>query len=170
MVFTIRTLQDYLKIVLEFWWHHAVPKQWVTKVHRAWRLTFALVHKIWTTEQWRCVLWMDEATFTLSGSTNKYMHQQQGSNPLEFHYTIQRTKHPNPLMVWGSFSYNGIGALMFLPNVKMNQYLELLSDHLSQSLSQCNAKFLHRMGHPATLFNMSQSGLMIIVSPILISG
>lgn len=67
------------------------------------------------------------------------MYQCQGSNLLEPCYTVQTTKHPDFLMMWGSFSYYDAETLVFLPkNVKVicYNYLELLNDLLVQSMSK----------------------------------
>ncbi len=129
------------------------------------------MHKRWTIEQWRRVLWSDEATFTVSDNNRKYIYQTHGSNPLDPCCTRHTVKHPDSLMVWGSFSYSRVGSLVFLyKNVKMNHYnyLELLCDHLlCQSAMQTHSC---KMGPPATLQNTSQSGLMIVMFPSLIPG
>ena len=54
-------------------------------------------------------------------------------------------------MVWGSFSYYGLGHLVFLPgNQRMNQhnYLDLMIDHLDSSMEACNADFFMQDGAP----------------------
>ncbi len=117
------------------------------------------------------MLWSDEATFTVSDNKKKYVYRTCGSNPLDPRYTGHAVKHPDSFMVLGSFSYSGVGVLVFLSkNVKMNcyNYLELFCDHLPcQSAMQT---YSCKMEPPATLQNTSQSGLMITAFPSLIPG
>ena len=141
----IRTVQDYLHKVLKFRRCRAVRKPWTTKAGRGKRLLFARLHRRWDFNQWKKVLWSDEATFTVIDSTQKYVYRKLGSNPLEPRYTQQT------VMVWGCFSYYGVGKLVFLPrNVKMNRYnyLELLCDHLPDSMDMCKANFFQQDGAP----------------------
>ena len=67
----IRTVQDYLHKVLKFHRCRAVRKLWTTKAGRGKRLLFARLHRRWDFNQWKKVLWSDEATFTVTDSTQK---------------------------------------------------------------------------------------------------
>ena len=147
----VRTIHDYLHKVLKYNRCRSVPKPLVTKHHRQMRVNFARQHQHWTLEQWRNVLWSDESTFTVSDGARNYVYRQRGSNPLKPQYTRHTIKHPESVMVWGCFSYHGLGHLVFLPkNVKMNQhnYLDLLIDHLDPSMEACHADFFMQDGAP----------------------
>ena len=147
----IRTLQDYLHKVLNFRRCRAVRKPWITKAGRGKRLLFARLHRRWDFNQWKKVLWSDEATFTVTDCTPNYVYRKRGSNPLEPRYTKQTVKHPDSVMVCGCFSFYGVGKLVFLPkNVKMNRYnyLELLCDHLPDSMDMCKAEVFQQDGAP----------------------
>ena len=48
-------------------------------------------------------------------------------------------------MVWGCFSYHGVGKLIVLPNnetVNKESYVELLSDHLDIFYKMCRVSLL----------------------------
>ncbi len=77
----LRTQQDYLEKVRGLQRYHDIHNSGLPKVHHAQRLTFARVHKTWTTEQWKNVLWTQEAMFMLSCNTNKYGRVATHWNP-----------------------------------------------------------------------------------------
>lgn len=158
----IRTLQDYLHKVLKYCRCRAVPKPWVTKNHRQARVNFARQYRHWTLEEWRKVLWSDESTFNVSDGTRNYVYRKRGSDPLDPRYTRHTIKHPDSVMVWGCFSYHGLGHLVFLPkNIRMNQhnYLDLLIDHLDASMEACQAEFLMQDGAPCHKAKLVTSAL-----------
>lgn len=69
------------------------------------------------------------------------------SDALDPKFTTKTVKHPDSVMVWGCFSYYGVGSLVVLPkNIKVNQgvYLEILCDHLPDSLRKLRHEFLCR--------------------------
>ena len=115
------------------------------------RVNFSCQYRHWTLEKWRKVLWSEESMFNLSDGSMNYVYRKSGSNPLDPRYTRSMVKHPDSVMVWGSFSYYGLGHLVFLPtNQRMNQhnYLDLLIDHLDSSMEACKADIFMQDGAP----------------------
>ena len=83
---------------------------------------------------------------------NARVYRCHGSDPLDPRYLKSTVKHPDSRMVWGCFSGLGLGKFVVLPkNLKMegNVYLELLADHLPESIDLCSAKILQQDGAPA---------------------
>ena len=80
-----------------------------------------------------------------------------GSDPCEPCYTMHTVKHPDSLMVWGCFSYHGVGRLVFLPkNTRKNQnsFSELILDELEPCMDQCHAKVFMQDGAPCHTANL----------------
>jgi hypothetical protein len=98
------------------------------------RIAFAQKYKDWTTEQWSRVMFSDESTFRCIRATKTKVRRPMGSDRYDSRYTVKTVKHPESLMVWGSFSGAvGRGGLFFLPkNTTMNseRYQQTLEDHL----------------------------------------
>lgn len=64
---------------------------------------------------------------------------------------MKTVKHPDSVMVWGCFTYYGLGELVVLPeNIKVNQYvyLELLLDALPPSFEKTEARVFMQDGAP----------------------
>ena len=61
-------------------------------------------------------------------------------DPLNPKYISPMVKHPDKIMVWGCFSYNGLGKLIILPpnqTVNSASYLRLLKTHLKKCYRMC---------------------------------
>lgn len=115
------------------------------------RVLFCKNYKDWSLEKWRHVLWSDEAVFSVTGNRSGRVYRPPRSDPYDPRYTQGVTKHPDTIMVWGSFSYFGVGEIVVLPrNMYMNKdnYLELLVDHLPESFEKCQANFFMQDGAP----------------------
>lgn len=68
-----------------------------------------------------------------SGSSQGLVCQCPSNDP---HYIPPAVKFPDSLMVWGCFTYHGVGSLVVLlknPSLSQRSYLELLCDHLPGS-------------------------------------
>ena len=148
---SIRTIQQRIHDDLLLRSYKARKKPMLSQAQKKRRLVFAKKYAVWTLEDWKRVLWTDEATFCVTGSGAKRVYRPAGSDPHLPQYTSKTVKHPASLMVWGSFSYGGVGELVILPkNVMMNQYnyYELLNDVLSDSFEKSGASFFMHDGAP----------------------
>ncbi|KAK4323716.1 hypothetical protein Pmani_005597 [Petrolisthes manimaculis] len=98
------------------------------------RLLFCKRYRHWTPEQWKKLMFSDESTFRLVRMASKTVRRPSGVSRYDPKYIVKTVKHPDSVMVWGSFSgYKGSGGLYFLPkNVTMKgaNYIEVLRDHL----------------------------------------
>ena len=104
------------------------------------RVKFSKDRKGWGIMRWKKVLWSDEAIFTVTSNRSGYVRRRPGSDPLHPKYLCGTTKHPDKIMVWGCFSYYGLGKLIVLPKnqmVNQNTYLDLLSEHLDDCFTLC---------------------------------
>lgn len=126
-------------------------KPLVTLVQRGKRVAFARKYGGWDINRWRKVLWSDESTFTVTGNRAGYVYRRPGSDPLDPKYLAPTVKWPDSIMVWGCFSYFGVGELVVLNrNVTMNQYnyYELLNDNLPAAFDKCKANYFMQDGAP----------------------
>ena len=101
----------------------------ITEVNRRKRLAFAMAHKDKTMDFWQKVVWSDESKLH-DALVNRRVWRRQGEahNPC---MTLATTKFPVSVMVWGAFSFSGVGALLPV-NGKMDrfQFVELLEEGL----------------------------------------
>lgn len=95
------------------------------------RLAFAREHKMWLSSKWRNILWTDEAKVSL---INSYILQQRVRRPpcTAFlpRYTTKTIKHGGvSVMVWGSFSWYGVGPIYWIKEIMdLNVYIDILQN------------------------------------------
>jgi hypothetical protein len=90
-----------------------VKKPLLTRVMKKKRLQWARNHSEWTREDWRKVLFTDESRFCLH-SDHPTLVRRRSDEATRPDCLVRTTKHPLGVMVWGSFSYSGIGRLKFV--------------------------------------------------------
>ena len=79
-----------------------------------------LIYQDWTVEDWKKVMFSDESHFELRfGNQADHVRRPVGSNRFSDEFTVKTVKHPQKVMVWASFSFNGRGAIKFLKPVEM---------------------------------------------------
>ena len=110
----------------------ARKKPFINPNNRKRRLKFAKEHRHWTAEDWAKVQFSDESKFNRVGSDGrKYVRRRKGE---EFNYkcTYGTVKFGGgSVMVWGSFSQNGMGPLVKVEgNLNAENYTELLENNL----------------------------------------
>lgn len=148
---SIRTVQRYALKDLDLPTRKSAKKPLLTASHKANRVIFANKIKAWPVEKVRSILWSDESVFTVSGTRRRNVRRPRKSDRLDPRYTVKTVKHPDSVMVWGSFSYYGVGKLVFLEKgVSMNseRYLDLLFDNLEDCFDLCKAEIFMQDGAP----------------------
>lgn len=149
---SLRTVHDALRRDLGYRSYRAKKKPLINDSQRKKRIQFARKYQDWTLEKWRTVLWSDESTFCVSGTTSNRVYRRPGSDPNDPRYTQKTTKHPQSLMVWGCFTFSGLGDLVVFPKnttITKEVYLELLMDHLELSFEKTKAEIFQQDGAPA---------------------
>ena len=132
--------------------HKPSRKPLLTRAQRARRVAFADKYLTWGEDDWLTMLWLEEATFTVTSNRGERVYRRKGSSALDPRYVESTVKHPDSLMVWGCFTGKGLGPLIVLPkNLKVNQYvyLELLSEHLPDASELTEATVFQQDGAPA---------------------
>ena len=130
----------------------ARKKPLLTKKQRRARRNFARNYRDWGLNEWREVLWSDEATFFVSDSKGKRVWRAPGADPLTENLISANVKYPSYLMVWGSFGYGGKGDLVILPRnetVNKEVYYTLLNLHLESSFESSKTSIFQQDGAPA---------------------
>lgn len=68
----------------------------------------------WTPRDWQRVIFSDESKFNLFGSDGiQYVRRRKGERVKE-NCLLRNVKHPGGQMIWGCFSYHGLGELAFV--------------------------------------------------------
>lgn len=92
------------------------------------RLKWAKEHRNWTVDQWKQVMWTDESKFEIFGSKRRtYCRRRPGERHKP--ECIQPTTKfgGGSVMVWGCFSYDGVGALVKIDGImRKEQYHQIL--------------------------------------------
>ena len=84
----------------------------LTQQQKERRMEFCTKYKAFSEEDWKKVLWSDEATFTVTGCGINRVYRRPGTAALDERYTSKHVKHPASVMIWGCFGYYGVGALV----------------------------------------------------------
>uniref|UniRef100_A0A8C1CKD1 Uncharacterized protein n=1 Tax=Cyprinus carpio TaxID=7962 RepID=A0A8C1CKD1_CYPCA len=108
-------------------------KTLLSKKHVEDRLEFCRRYKDWTAEDWCKVIFSDEASFHLFGTSGKSAVRRRTGEDHHECYDVPSVKHPATLHVWGCFSTKGVGSLIILPkNTARNKewYQNVLQEQL----------------------------------------
>lgn len=89
----------------------AAKKPFISRENIKKRLKWARDHKNWTQDQWKKVLWSDEAPFVLYWSGKKVVWRRKNERYLPECTTGTIKNQTKKLMLWGCFAANGIGNL-----------------------------------------------------------
>lgn len=113
-----------------------IKKQLLTARMKQKRLAWAETYKEWTKEDWRKVLFSDEAHFLVQGQQSRYVRRSKNEEIREEHMN-QRVKNPEKRMFWGSFSYNGVGSLSPVEGI-MNgdRYMEVINNNVQEDMEE----------------------------------
>ncbi|XP_068236942.1 uncharacterized protein [Palaemon carinicauda] len=117
---SLRTVQESIHDDFLLRSYKARKKPLLTVAQKQKRVAFVKKYSVWEPAKWREVLWTDEATFSVTGSSAKRVYRPSGSDPHLPQYTSKTVKHPASVMVWGSFGYNGVGSS---PDLNPNENL-----------------------------------------------
>lgn len=114
----------------------AAKKPLLTRKMKAARLQWAKDHKNWTLNDWQNVIFSDESKFNLSGSDGtQYVRRRVGERFKE-NCLQRKTRSPPSTMVWGCFSYYGVGHLHFIETVTAKKYQDIIKESLLPSIEE----------------------------------
>lgn len=103
------------------------------------RLKFAKVHRNWTVEDWKRVIWSDECKFNRFQSDGKQYCWRRPGDKLQRHHVKQTVKHGGGnIMAWGCFTFWNVGPLHKIDGImRKEDYLSILQTQLPNFLDQC---------------------------------
>lgn len=109
----------------------AKKKPLLRAVNKRKRLLFAQMHEDWTIEQWKSVLWTDESKFELLGNRRRQNVRRKVGESHKEQCIAPSFKHGGgSVMVWGGFSYDGVGDLVKIDGIMNKEYYHsILSRH-----------------------------------------
>ena len=81
------------------------------------------------------VIFSDESSFEVNIASSRFV--RVGKEPLSSNHVIQRAKHPQKVMIWGSMSHAGMGRIYVVEGyMNSSQYMKVLRSRL---IPQMNA-------------------------------
>lgn len=113
----------------------ARKKPYISNVNKKKRLAFAKEHVNQPNSFWNRIIFSDESKFNLFGSDGKQIVWRKPNTELQSKHTKKTVKHGGgSVMVWGCFSANGVGNLVFVERI-MDQYvyIDILKKNLQAS-------------------------------------
>lgn len=108
---SVRTIRRRLQVAC-LHGRRPAKKPLISTKNRKARIQFARAHLNWTVNEWKNIIWSDESKFMLFGSDGiRYVRRPVGAR-YDPKYQLPTVKHGGgSVMVWGCFSYRGIGPL-----------------------------------------------------------
>ena len=109
----------------------AQKKPFLNDRHIAQRLAWALERKNWSLEEWKRVIWTDEASFELGKNSREIRVWRKSDEVWNADCLAPTFKSGRvSLMVWGCMVHGRLGPLVILPVGKMNgeKYVQLILD------------------------------------------
>ncbi|QRV96417.1 Transposase [Ceratobasidium sp. AG-Ba] len=112
-------------------------KPQLTPEHMETRLNFAKIHKDWTVEDWRRVLWSDETKINRLGSDGIHWGWKRKGEGLSNRLVVPSANFGGgSIMFWGCFSWQGVGiGCRLLQNLTKEGYIDILENEFLRSLA-----------------------------------
>lgn len=108
----------------------------LTQDHMLARLKFAKEHLHWTLEDWKHVMFSDEATiYRVEDLGRRFYYKHKGSKDIRPHQVKRRKKGGGGnIMIWGCITYYGVGDACRLPEgIDKETVIAILHDHVFAS-------------------------------------
>lgn len=114
------------------------------------RLAFCRKYRNWTEEEWKKVMFSDEATFSQFSSYKRHVRRPINQR-YNIRYVVPTVKLAPTTMVWACFCARGRGGIWFMPkNTTINAqvYVSILRDKLPVHMPILNSTVFQHDGAP----------------------
>ena len=110
----------------------AARKPWLSPINRLKRFNFAKTHSRRTHAHWSHVIWSDESTFQLFGSSSRQLVWRQPGERFISASLVPTVKHGGgKIMVWGMMTADGPGPIhRVVGSMNSAQYFQVLEDKM----------------------------------------
>ena len=128
-----RTIRRRIEESGEFKSYWAAHKPFISETNRQRRVDWCIRARELSQEDWASVIWSDESPFVLrfNAKLRVWRLHNERYNPLVTRATV---KHDKKIMVWGCFSWFGVGNLYRVEGIlKKEQYLTILEEQMLPS-------------------------------------
>ena len=125
----------------------------------------------WTEKDWARVMLSDESIIRQFSMYACFVRRPKNTRFKKF-YTIKTVKHSKSLMVWGTMSAKGPGAICFLPpgeTMNSQTYISMLAGKLKQYMQAYGCKIYMHDGAPCHKAKNVSKRLQSQISKSLIS-
>lgn len=117
----------------------ALRKPYISELNRRFRLKWSRERRLWTTNDWKKVIWSDESRFTLFQNDGKIHVWRLPKEKYDVNCLAPTVKHGGGgIMMWGCFSWYGLGPLVRIDGrINSERYIEeILGYHLIPFLEE----------------------------------
>ena len=98
-------------------------------------MRWAREHSKWSGMDWRAVLWSDESRASLEGPDGAVKIWRKKHERFNPDCLVQKPHHPKGIMVWGCFSWYGLGPLIIIEGMITGAtYSKLLEAHVMPTM------------------------------------
>lgn len=110
----------------------AIPKPLITDRNAKIRREWCHVHKTWSLEQWKKVIWSDESSFTLFPTAGRVYVWRTPKQAYDQDCLQPTVKHGGgSVMVWAAISWYSVGPIVTLQgHITAKDYLNVLCDQV----------------------------------------
>ena len=121
--------------------YKAKRKPFLTKKHVKQRMEFFNLYSNCGDDFWKKVVFSDETRISLMASDKPpLVRRPRNSDSLDQKYLKPSFKHPISVMIWGCFSYQGLGEIYIIDgNLNNTKYIEILEGNLLPFLRRQNS-------------------------------
>lgn len=122
-----------------FYARRPARKPFVNAFQRRRRVMFAQKYSQKPMEFWKRTIFSDESSFYLYGNRGVTTLRRRVGERFNPKCTMATMKHPTSVMVWGCFSYKGVGRLRIIENkekINQNVYLDILNHEMTTTKNE----------------------------------
>lgn len=146
-----RTIRRRLKDTFKLPARKPARKPLLNPEQRQKRIEFCRTHENWTGEQWRSLMFSDEATISQFKTFRPFVRRPAGKR-LDPRFLAPTLKKSKTTMVWGCISGSGVGPIQILPSnqtINGERYRALLDTILLPAMGRTNCTIFQQDGAPA---------------------